>query len=91
MSHTRFGSYLLGALGLSLGVVLMFGLLRWLGMPAGHLLDWVIGVASFWWLLVVVTIPWNIHFEARHVLAEAAGSRERGIAVNEAHLAYAQR
>lgn len=91
MRHTRFGSFVGGALGLSLGVVLIFGLLRWLGMPTGELLDWVIGLASFWWLLVVVTIPWNIHFGARQVLAEAAESQGRGIAVNEAHLAYARR
>ena len=69
MRHTRFGSFVGSALGLSLGVVLVFGLLRWLGMPTGELLDWVIGLASFWWLLVVVTIPWNIHFGARRVLA----------------------
>lgn len=91
MRHARFGSFAGGALGLSLGVVLLFGLLRWLGMPTGELLDWVIGLAIFWWLLVVVTIPWNIHFGARHVLAEAAESRGRGITVEEAHVAYARR
>jgi hypothetical protein len=91
MRHTRFGSFAGGALGLSLGVVLVFGLLRWMGMPTGELLDWVIGLASFWWLLVVVTIPWNIHFGARQVLAEAAESHGRGIAVTEAHVAYARR
>ncbi len=91
MRHARFGGFVGGALGLSLGVVLVFGLLRWLGMPAGQLLDWIIGLASFWWLLVVVTIPWNIHFGARQVVTEAAESRRRGIAVDETHLAYARR
>ncbi len=91
MRHTRFGSFVGGALGLSLGVVLVFGLLRWLGMPSGQLLDWMIGLASFWWLLVVVTIPWNIHFGARQVLVDAAASRARGIAVDESQLAYARR
>jgi hypothetical protein len=91
MRHMRFGSFVGGTLGLSLGVLLVFGLLRWLGIPTGQLLDWIIAFASFWWLLVVVTIPWNIHFKARHVLAEAAESHEQGIAVNTAHCAYAQR
>jgi uncharacterized protein YukE len=91
MRHTRFGSFAWGALGLSLGVVLVFGLLRWLGMPTGQLLDWVIGLTSFWWLLVVVTIPWNIHFGARTVVSEAAESRRRGLAVDDAQVAYARR
>lgn len=91
MRHTRFGSFVGGAFGLSLGVVLVFGLLRWMGMPTGQLLDWIIGLASFWWLLVVVTIPWNIHFGARHVLVEVAESRRRGIVVEESHVTYARR
>ncbi len=91
MRHTRFGSFIGGAFGLSLGVLLVFGLLRWLGMPTGQLLDWVIGLAIAWWLVVVVTIPWNIHFAARHVLAEAAELRRRGISVEADHVAYAQR
>lgn len=91
MRHTGFGSFVGGALGLSLGVVLVFGLLRWLGIPTGQLLDWVIGLTSFWWLLVVVTIPWNIHFGARAVVSEAAESRRRGLAVDDAQVAYARR
>jgi hypothetical protein len=91
MRYTRFGSFVGGALGLSLGVLLVFGLLRWLGMPTGQMLDWIIGLASFWWLLVVVTIPWNLHFGARQVLVEAGESRRRAIVVEEAHVAYARR
>ncbi|MEI7643656.1 MAG: hypothetical protein WCJ55_05025 [Chloroflexales bacterium] len=91
MRHMRFGSFIGGAFGLSLGCLLVFGLLRWMGMPAGQLMDWIIGLATFWWLLVVVTIPWNIHFGARHVLVEAAESRGRGMAVDVAHVAYARR
>lgn len=91
MRHTGFGSFVGGVLGLSLGVVLVFGLLRWLGIPTGQLLDWVIGLTSFWWLLVVVTIPWNVHFGARAVVSEAAESHRRGLAVDDAQVAYARR
>jgi hypothetical protein len=91
MRYTRLGSFVAGAVGLSLGVLLVFGLLRWLGMPTGQLLDWVIGVVSAWWLLVVVTIPWNIYFGARQVLVEVAESRRRGIQVEAEHIAYATR
>jgi hypothetical protein len=91
MRPVNSGGYVVGAIGLSVGVLLVFGLLRWLGMPTGQLLDWVIGLVSFWWLLVVVTIPWNMHFGARQVLVEAAESRRRGIVVEASHLAYVRR
>ncbi|MEI7770356.1 MAG: hypothetical protein WCI67_10230 [Chloroflexales bacterium] len=91
MRHMRFGSFIGGAFGLSLGTLLVFGLLRWVGMPTGQLVDWIIGLATCWWLLVVVTIPWNIHFAARRVLVDVAASRGRGIAVDAGHVAYARR
>ncbi|NTV65796.1 MAG: hypothetical protein HGA65_19990 [Oscillochloris sp.] len=87
----RFGNFIGGIFGLSVAVLVVFGLLRWLGVPTGALLDWVIGLTSAWWLFVVVTIPWNIHFGARNVLVEAAESRTRGISVAPTHVAYAQR
>ncbi|BAY22516.1 hypothetical protein NIES2100_22790 [Calothrix sp. NIES-2100] len=69
-------------------VLVSFGLLQWLHIPAGSFLDWVIGGASFWWLLVIVTVPWNVHFQAKEVLAEAAQSIEKGIPVDEKQLKY---
>ncbi|MFN6559864.1 MAG: hypothetical protein RMY28_008650 [Nostoc sp. ChiSLP01] len=69
-------------------VLAAFGLLQWLHIPAGNFLDWVIGGASFWWLLVIVTVPWNVHFQAKEVLAEAAQSTEKGIPVDEKQVKY---
>jgi len=77
-----------GALGIV--TLLIFGVLQWLHISAGHFLDWVIGVASFWWLLVVVTVPWNVHFEAKSVLADAAQSAEKGIEIDTKQVNYAQ-
>ena len=91
MSDRSFGRFLGGAFGLSLGCLLVFGLLHWLGMPSGQLVDWVIGLAGCWWLLVVVTIPWNLHFGARQVVVAAAESRQRGIGADGTQVAYAQR
>jgi hypothetical protein len=71
-------------------VLLAFGLLQWVHIPAGSLLDWVIGGASFWWLLVIVTVPWNVHFQAKEVLAEAAQSKEKGITVDEKQVKYVE-
>ncbi|WP_445638247.1 ATPase [Nostoc sp. DSM 114161] len=74
----------------SIAVVVLatFGLLQWLHIPAGNFLDWVIGGTSFWWLLVIVTVPWNVHFQAKEVLAEAAQSSEKGIPVDEKQVKY---
>ncbi len=64
---------------LALLLLLTFGILQWLHIPAGSFLDWVIAGACFWWLLLIVTVPWNIHFEAKEVLAEAAESKQKGV------------
>ncbi|WP_341530851.1 hypothetical protein WKK05_17205 [Nostoc sp. UHCC 0302] len=74
--------------GIVVTVLVAFGLLQWLHIPAGNFLDWVIGGASFWWLLVIVTVPWNVHFQAKEVLAEAAQSQEKGIPVDQKQVKY---
>ncbi|OUL28628.1 hypothetical protein BV378_07155 [Nostoc sp. RF31YmG] len=74
--------------GIVVLVLVAFGLLQWLHIPAGSFLDWVIGGVSFWWLLVIVTVPWNVHFQAKEVLAEAAQSIEKRIPVDEKQLKY---
>lgn len=62
----------------------------WLHVPAGRFLDWVIGLASFWWLLAILTVPWDLHYESRAVEVEARESQARGIPVDEAKVAYAR-
>lgn len=69
-------------------VLLAFGVLRWLHIPSGDLIDWLIGIASFWWLLVIVTVPWNIYFDAQEVIAEAAISQEKNISVDRKQVNY---
>ena len=82
-----------GAFGLisSLLVLVVFVVLQWLGVPAGRWLDWVIGIASFWWLLALVTLPWTMHFHAREVLAQGERSRERGLSVEPEQMAWASK
>ncbi len=77
-------------LGIMLVVLLAFGVLQWFHVPTGNVLDWVIGGASFWWLLIIVTVPWNVHFQAKEVLAEAAQSRENNIPVDEKQVKYVE-
>lgn len=78
--------------GLSVGLVLLllvaFSVLKWLNMPTGTFIDWIIGALIFWWLLLIVTVPWNIHFEAKEVLAEAAESGKKEITVDLQQVKY---
>jgi len=71
--------------------LIVFGVLQGLNISTGSFLDWIIGAASFWWLLVIVTVPWNIHFDARQVAAEAEISQEKGIQVDAKKIGYAQK
>ena len=39
------------------------------------------GIACLAWLVLIVVLPWNLYFQARHLLFELRRSRERGIVV----------
>ncbi|MEY3868496.1 MAG: hypothetical protein RLZZ338_2387 [Cyanobacteriota bacterium] len=75
-------------IGFVLLLILVFGILQWLHIAAGNFLDWVIAIAIFEWLLLIVTVPWNIHFEAKQVLAEAEESRKKSITVDQKQIQY---
>lgn len=89
MHHRSLGNFIGLAFGLSLLCLAVFAALRWLDIPAGRLADWIIAIATCWWLLVIVTIPWNIHFKAREVVAEVAESRRRGLSTPDDQVRYA--
>ncbi|XZO00789.1 MAG: hypothetical protein ACM65L_20085 [Microcoleus sp.] len=82
--------YTFAGFGASTGIflLLVFAILQWLHIPAGSFIDWVIAIAIFEWLLLIVTVPWNIHFEAKEVLAQATESTEKGIVVDEKQVKY---
>ncbi len=82
--------YLLpSSLGFGLFLLLLFAILQWFQIPVGSFLDWVTGGLSFEWLVLITTVPWNIHFQAREVVAEAAQSQEKGIDIDPEKLTYA--
>jgi len=70
-------------------------LFAWLGRLAGVPLATTasigVGGVALAWLIVLVTVPWNLYFSARRVAGEIKVSRERGIAVPPAHEAEAGR
>ncbi|MCW6050447.1 hypothetical protein K4039_10185 [Lyngbya sp. CCAP 1446/10] len=74
--------------GTGLFLLLIFAILQWLHVPAGSFIDWVIAIAIFEWLLLIVTVPWNVHFEAKEVLSQAAESTKKNIAVDQEQLKY---
>ena len=91
MSFKNFNRFLGSGILLTILILLIFVILRWLELPSGRLLDWLIGIISFWWLLAIVTFPWDIHFQAREVLVEAAKSVESHIPVKPEEVAYVKK
>jgi len=87
----HFSQFLFYSFALVLLTLIFFGAFRILEIPAGQIIDWIVGLISFWWLLVVVTVPWNVCFHAKETLVEAATSRERGIEINEKQIEYVRR
>ena len=82
-------SKFIGWLGALLLIFLAgFGLTQWLNLPFGNFIDWVIGASIFVWLIIIVTVPWNLYFQSKSVLNQAVASQERGIIVNEQQLPY---
>ncbi|MFF7474711.1 hypothetical protein [Streptomyces sp. NPDC008092] len=61
------------------------------GAPAAVVFSVGAGVLSLLWLLLLLTLPWNLYFRAHAVLAEIAVSREKGIQVPAARDAEATR
>jgi hypothetical protein len=66
-------------------------LASWLQLPISPSLDAVIGVITLLWLYFVVTVPWNMVFQAKQVLFDAQTSRQRGIQIDPDAVTYAQR
>ena len=72
-------------------LVIAFAVMTSLHVPVGSFGDWVFGMLSLFWLFAIVTVPWNIHFKARAVLADAQPTRERGLTVDERQVAYVRK
>ena len=80
-----------GLLWLGVFATGLWMLATWLQLPLMPNLDALIGIATLLWLFFIVTVPWNMHFQAKQILYEAQTSQERGISVDASALAYAAR
>ncbi|ORT56477.1 hypothetical protein [Streptomyces sp. CB03238] len=51
------------------------------GVPPAVVLGAAAGVVGLLWLLLLLTVPWNLYFRAHAVLGEIAVSRDKGLKV----------
>lgn len=61
------------------------------GAPPSVVLGAATGALSLLWLVVLLTVPWNLYFRAHTVLAEIAVSRTKGLEIARARDAEATR
>lgn len=76
---------------LFLAYLAALGVALWRDVPPELLLTWGAGGAALIWLIIVVSLPWNLHFRAREVLAELRRSAAAGIQVTDEQIAFAER
>ncbi|MBN2693715.1 hypothetical protein JXR93_03545 [bacterium] len=91
MNNKSFSSFIGSLFGITFIVLIVFGVLKWMDVPRGDVIDWGIGIASFWWLMIIVTVPWNLYFHAKSVLDTAANSKERDIKIKESEVQFVQK
>ena len=75
----------------SLLVLALYLVLNYLHMTVGTFLDWAIGLAAFWWLIGITTVPWNMYFSAKEVINESEVSTNKGIGISATNIAYAHK
>ena len=77
----------------SIGIttLIIFGVVRWMGIDPGQIKDWIVGFFIFWWLVVVVTLPWNLYFSAKGLLANSERAIKNGRPIKDSELVYLKR
>ena len=87
-------AFVWGIIGILLGLFLWQGVAGRV-MPENflqtHLLDVVMGVLCFLWLLVILKAPWDLYFKAREVEFEQSRAAERNIVLETGHEVYVRR
>ncbi|MCC5946165.1 MAG: hypothetical protein JJT94_14640 [Bernardetiaceae bacterium] len=77
--------------GLTILALIVFAVLKWIDIPVGDFLDWVVALAIVWWLTLVTTVPWNMHFKAKEVISDAQRASNTQIKIKTSDLDYASR
>jgi hypothetical protein len=71
--------------------VIVFVVCHWLGIVTAPLSVWLVSLVMLWWLAVVVTLPWNLYFQALQVLSDAKRSQSQSIKIESNDLSYVKR
>lgn len=93
----RFLSALFITTAIGVGLLIVFAVTAWLtgwqapALTPGLALDIGMGVVCFVWLLLILTVPWDLHFQAKAVQFELERSQEAGLKVNPDRVAYVRR
>lgn len=74
---------------LALIILAGYGAVSWVDIATIQFVDWMMGLAIFGWLVTITTVPWNVHFQAREVVAEINLSLEKGIHIDPEQRQYA--
>jgi hypothetical protein len=80
-SSTRVIAWWFVALAAALLALLVAWAARVVRVPTATLLTIAVVAVALSWLVVLVTVPWNLYFAARRAAQEMAVSRDRGITV----------
>ncbi len=88
MSYRSSGSiaYLIAISVILIGVYIVLNILH---IPAGTMIDWIVGIVAFWWLTGITTLPWNMYFTAKDLLDDAEISAKKGITIDQDDIRYA--
>lgn len=79
------------SIGLVTLALVAFGLFYFFEIQVGSVNDWLVGIISFLWLVVITTVPWNAHFKAKEVLDDAETSKRKDILVIDSSLEYVKK
>lgn len=74
---------------LALIILAGYGAVSWVDIATIQFVDWIMSLAIFGWLVTITTVPWNVHFQAREVVAEINLSLEKGIHIDPEQRQYA--
>ena len=72
-------------------ILLAYGIISIFDVEVKNLVDWIVGISTFVWLIVITVVPWNDHFRAKEVLNDAEISQRKNILVIESSLEYARK
>ncbi|MEN9244520.1 MAG: hypothetical protein Q6K81_06460 [Gloeomargarita sp. DG02_5_bins_242] len=73
---------------IALGLAWLAG--QGVGVPVETWVGWLTGLVVLGWLVLITTVPWNVYFRAREVLAEIARSQEQGLTLNPERERYSR-